>query len=244
MTRRALEAIRLHRSFGGLRATDDLSFHVEEGESVGLIGPNGAGKTTVFSLIMGEIPPTSGRIELFGEEIGGLSTSRRIRMGVGRTWQVPRPFAGMSVRRNIRVGLAPDSLASMVFGRPDREREMEIALSVGFSPDDLERSPSELSMGELRKLELARTLATGARILLLDEVFAGLSPGEIEVISDLIGKLRGEGFTFLIVSHDLAALAPLVDRALAIERGRCIAQGSFESVIAHEQVRASYLGGA
>ena len=240
---RALEVTNLVKDFGGLRATDNLTFHVDEGESVDLIGPNGAGKTTVFSQIMGEIRQTSGSITLFGRDIGALSTPARIRLGVSRTYQVPRPFAEMTVAENIRVGLMPDSLRAMIFGAPDPEREKELAISVGFTEADLDRTPADLPMGDLRKLELARTLATGAKVLLLDEVFAGLTSAEIRMIADLILKLRKQGFTFLIVSHDLPAMEPLVDRAIAIERGSLIAEGSFDDVLASEAVRASYLGG-
>ena len=238
----ALEVTNLVKTFGGLTATNDLSFALEPGESVGLIGPNGAGKTTVFSQIMGELRQTSGSIKLFGTDIGLLSMPERIRRGVSRTYQVPRPFADLSVLENIRVGFMPNSVWGMVIGRPNVEQERDLALEVGFNAADLEKPASDLSMGDLRKLELARTLATGAKVLLLDEVFAGLTVGEITQISALIQKLRSQGITMLMVSHDLPALDPLVDRVIAIERGSMIAKGSFAEVIANEEVRASYLG--
>lgn len=238
----ALEVRNLVKTFGGLTATNDLSFALELGESVGLIGPNGAGKTTVFSQIMGELRQTSGSIKLFGTDIGVLSMPERIRRGVSRTYQVPRPFADLSVLENIRVGFMPNSVWGMVVGRPNVEQERDLALEVGFNEADLEKPASDLSMGDLRKLELARTLATGAKVLLLDEVFAGLTVGEITQISALIQKLRSQGITMLMVSHDLPALDPLVDRVIAIERGSMIAKGSFAEVIANEEVRASYLG--
>lgn len=240
----ALQIRNLVKRFGGLTATNDLSFDLEQGESLGLIGPNGAGKTTVFSQIMGELRQTSGTIHLFGEEISSLSTSDRIARGVSRTYQVPRPFTDLSVAENIRIGLMPDSLWHMVTRGGDRTREAEIAQSVGFAPNDFYRPASELAMGDLRKLEFARTLATGAKVLLLDEVFAGLTTGEIAAIADLIQKLRRQGFTFLMVSHDLPAMEPLIDRAIAIERGTLLAEGDFAHVLANEEVRASYLGDA
>lgn len=238
----ALEVTNLVKTFGGLTATNDLSFALEPGESVGLIGPNGAGKTTVFSQIMGELRQTSGSIKLFGTDIGGLSMPERSRRGVSRTYQVPRPFADLSVLENIRVGFMPNSVWGMVVGRANVEQERDLAHEVGFNAADLEKPASDLSMGDLRKLELARTLATGAKLLLLDEVFAGLTVGEITQISALIQKLRSQGITMLMVSHDLPALDPLVDRVIAIERGSMIAKGSFAEVIANEEVRASYLG--
>ncbi len=234
----------LVKRFGGLTATDDLSFHIEEGQSVGLIGPNGAGKTTVFSQIMGEHRQTSGAIELFGAEISKLSTPARIRKGVSRTYQVPRPFSELDVLENIRVGLMPDNIWRMITRGPNRDREVELALSVGFSENDLNRTPAELSMGDLRKLEMARTMATAPRVMLLDEVFAGLTTGEIAQIAALIQQMRKDGMTFLIVSHDLKALEPLVDTAIAINYGAKIAEGPFAQVMADPAVRSSYLGAA
>jgi ABC-type branched-subunit amino acid transport system ATPase component len=232
----------LVKRFGGLVATDQLSFKVEQGQSVGLIGPNGAGKTTVFSQIMGEYRQTSGSIKLYGKEISAQSTPARIRAGVSRTYQVPRPFADMNVLENIRVGKMPNSIWQMIRQRPNTEREVELALSVGFSEADLLRTPGELSMGDLRKLEMARTMATEPSIMLLDEVFAGLTVAEIEQVAKLIQTMRKEGMTFLIVSHDLKALEPLVDSAIAINQGAKIAEGSFADVLAHSEVRSSYLG--
>ncbi len=232
------------KKFGGLTATNHMSFAVEDGESLGLIGPNGAGKTTIFSLIMGEHRQTSGSIQCNGEEISALPTYARIGRGVCRTYQVPRPFADMDVTENIRMGLMPNNLWQMLTGRPDRDREIELALSVGFSEQDLDKRPSELSMGDLRKLELARTLATDPSILLLDEVFAGLTAGEIAQIAELINSKRRQGMTMIIVSHDLKSLEPLIDRAIAMNYGSIVAEGSFAEVMADADVRASYLGGA
>ncbi len=240
----ALEIKNLVKTFGGLTATDNLNFDIKEGRSVGLIGPNGAGKTTVFSQIMGELQQTSGQISLFGTDLGTLPTSKRIRLGVSRTYQIPRPFLELSVVENIRVGLMPNSIWSMIIKGPDHTKEEKLALEVGLAETDFEKPASELSMGDLRKLELARTIATGAKVLLLDEVFAGLTTGEIAQISSLIQDLRAKGFTLLIVSHDLPALEPLIDHVIAIERGRIIATGNFKDVVNDESVRASYLGQA
>ncbi len=193
---------------------------------------------------MGELKQTSGSIQFQGEEITSLSTPQRIARGISRTYQVPRPFADLIVAENIRVGLMPPSLRQMIFRGPDPAREAELADAVGFAHGDLHRPVADLPMGDLRKLEFARTLATGAKVLLLDEVFAGLTTGEIGMIAALIQKLRGEGFTFLMVSHDLPAMEPLIDRAIAIERGTLLAEGTFRDVLANDAVRASYLGDA
>jgi branched-chain amino acid transport system ATP-binding protein len=230
------------KRFGGIVATNGLSFHVDRGESLALIGPNGAGKTTIFSLIMGEHRQNSGSIKLNGEEISHLPTHKRIQKGVARTYQVPRPFSEMDVAGNIRVGMMPDNLWKMITQSADPDAELAIARSVGFRDQDLSRKPSELSMGDLRKLELARTLAARPEIMLLDEVFAGLTVGEIEQISDLLAQKRKEGLTYIIVSHDLRALEPLVDRAVAMTFGKAIAEGSFIEVMDDEAVRSAYLG--
>ena len=188
-----LEVDRVVKRFGGISAANDLTFSVNAGESLGLIGPNGAGKTTVFSLIMGEHRQNSGSIKLKGEDISRFPTYERIKRGVSRTYQVPRPFAEINVGENIRVGLMPDSIRLMISEGPDPAAELALARSVGFEASDLDRKPSELSMGDLRKLELARTLATKPDIMLLDEVFAGLTVGEIAQISDLLAEKRKSG---------------------------------------------------
>jgi len=237
-----LEVSNLVKRFGGLVASNDISFSLGTGESLGLIGPNGAGKTTLFSQIMGEHRQDSGSIHLDGQEISRLPTHSRINKGVVRTYQVPRPFSEMTVGENIRIGLMPNSIRQMLGSPADVGREIELALSVGLSEADVHRRPSELPMGNLRKLELARALATGAKLLLLDEVFAGLTKGEIEQITELLNSLRQDDVTYLIVSHDLPALEPLVDRVVAIDRGQIIAQGDFQDVLNDASVRAAYLG--
>ena len=237
-----LEIHNLVKRFGGLVATNNVSFVVECGESVGLIGPNGAGKTTVFSLIMGEIGANSGTISLDGRHIVHLPTHQRIQLGIARTYQVPRPFAAMDVLENIEVGLMPDSIWGMLTTAADHEEGRVLARSVGLSDRDLCRNPFELSMGDLRKLELARSLAVRPQILLLDEVFAGLTVGEIEQISGLLTEKRQEGLTYIIVSHDLRALEPLIDRALALAQGTLICEGRYAEVIQNQDVRAAYLG--
>ena len=237
-----LELDHVSKRFGGLVATNDMSFQVERGESLGLIGPNGAGKTTLFSLIMGEHRVSSGTIRLHGAPITELPTHARIRRGVARTYQVPRPFAEMDVLANIEVGLMPDSILSMLTTRPQMDEARALARSVGLQDADWHRRPAELSMGDLRKLELARTLATRPEVVLLDEVFAGLTTGEIAQIAGLLAEKRQEGLTFVIVSHDLKALEPLIDRALAMAQGTFLCQGPFAEVMADAAVRMAYLG--
>ena len=238
-----LEATNLSKSFGGLQALRQISLRVESGESIGIIGPNGAGKTTLFNLLTGELKPDGGQVSLDGSPIDSEPVHQRVKLGLARTYQVPRPFAEISVRENIRVSMMEDRIKSMLRLKWDNEGEQRIAKSVGFSPQQLNQLPSELAMGDLRKLELARTLATDPKVLLLDEVFAGLTYGEIEHISNLLAARRKSyGTTYLIVSHDLKALEPLVDSVIVIHGGGIIKQGSFADAVNDPEVQNAYLG--
>ena len=239
-----LELREVTKRFGGLVAVDRLSVHVDEGESLGLIGPNGAGKTTAFGILMGEQRPDAGRVFFRGEDVTRVPTHRRVARGIARTWQVPRPFGEMTVLDNIRVGMMPDSVRRLVAERPPEGADREIVRSVGFGEREAAMLPGQLSMGELRKLELARTLATDPRVLLLDEVFAGLTRGEIAQLSGLLLDERGRGMTSIIVSHDLRSLAPLVDRVVVMSFGAVIAEGGFDEVLANPLVQEAYLGQA
>ena len=242
MTAKLLELSSLTKKFGGIFAVYDLSFYVDEGESLGLIGPNGSGKTTTFNLIMGELKQEEGNILFEGKEISRYPTHERVKMGISRTYQIPRPFSEMRVIQNIRIGIMPDEILGVLNMSSELEKERKIGKSVGFSERQLQAYPYELSMGDLRRLELARTIATNPKLLLLDEVFAGLTAGEIAELSELIQKKKSEGLTFIIVSHDLKSLAPLVDRVVVVSFGQLIADGSFEQVIANKKVKEAYLG--
>ena len=242
MTAKLLELKSLTKKFGGIFAVYDLSFHVDEGESLGLIGPNGSGKTTTFNLIMSELKQDEGEIYFRGKEISGYPTHERVKIGISRTYQIPRPFNDMTVTKNIRVGVMPDDILRVMTMNSESKREREIGKSVGFKESHLQAYPNELSMGDLRRLELARTIATGPKLLLLDEVFAGLTAGEIAELSELLKEKKKEGLTYIIVSHDLKSLAPLVDRVVVVSFGQLIAEGSFEEVIADKKVIEAYLG--
>ena len=230
------------KRFGGLVAVDGLSIHVDEGESLGLIGPNGAGKSTAFAVLMGEYRPDSGRVCLRGEDITREPMHVRVSRGIARTYQVPRPFGDMSVRENVRVAMMPDSIWRLIADRPPDDAERAIVRSVGFADREADMLPGQLAMGDLRRLELARTLATGPEVLLLDEVFAGLTVGEIAQISELLLRRKREGMTYIIVSHDLRSLAPLVDRVVVMSFGAWIAEGTLDEVLADPGVRDAYLG--
>ena len=241
---RFLELRSVTKRFGGLTAVDRLDMHVERGESLGLIGPNGAGKTTAFGILMGEHRPDTGAVYFQGEDITRLPTHARVARGVARTYQIPRPFGEMTVLENVRVGMMPNSVLKLVLEEAPAQAEQQIVRSVGFGEREAAMLPGQLSMGELRKLELARTLATGPTVLLLDEVFAGLTVGEIAQLSELLLEKKRQGMTFIIVSHDLRSLAPLVDRVVAMSFGATIAQGAFDEVLADPRVQEAYLGRA
>ena len=242
MTAKLLELKTLTKKFGGIFAVYDLSFHVNEGESLGLIGPNGSGKTTTFNLIMSELKQDEGEIFFEGQEISKFPTHERVKMGISRTYQIPRPFSEMSVTKNIRIGIMPDEIFGVMSMNTESQFESKIGKSVGFNDRHLQAYPYELSMGDLRRLELARTIATNPKLLLLDEVFAGLTTAEIAELSELLKEKKKDGLTFIIVSHDLKSLAPLVDRVVVISFGQLIAEGSFKEVIADQKVKEAYLG--
>ena len=239
---RLLELDGITKRFGGLVAVNNLSFSLDRGESLGLIGPNGAGKTTAFSVVMGEHKPDSGVVRYDGDDITRLQSHLRVRRGIGRTYQIPRPFGEMSVFENVRVGSMPDSIVHLISDREPEDDEWAIIRDVGFGDREAHLLPGQLSMGELRKLELARVLATQPDLMLLDEVFAGLTYGEIAQLTELLLRKRKRGISFLIVSHDLKSLRPLVDRLVVMSFGEVIAEGSFDDVLADERVRDAYLG--
>lgn len=236
-----LEVRGITKKFGHLVAVNNLSFHLEEGETLGLMGPNGSGKTTVFNLIMGTYKQDSGEIFLGGKEISKCPTHQRVKMGIARTYQIPRPFYEMTVTENIHISTMPDETIKLMGRRGHGELEMELAEGVGLK-ERLSMYPHELTMGDLRRLELARVLATNPKIALLDEIFAGLTLAEIGEISALIRKKKGEGLDFIVVSHDLRALAPLVDRVVVIHFGEFIADGSYEEIVNNKQVKEAYFG--
>lgn len=238
-----LEVRGLTKRFGGLVAINDLSFSMEEGEVLGLMGPNGAGKTTVFNILMGDYPVDSGEVFFKGKDIANLSTYQRVRMGVARTYQVPRPFKEMTIFEDVRVGSMAPSIIKCLTGKAAAHDAVveKILEDVGLK-ERLSMYPDELTMGDLRRVELARALAINPKLLLLDEIFAGLTVAEIEEIDKLLRRKMEEGLNFIVVSHDLKALAPLVDKVVVIHFGHLIAEGSFDQIIKNEKVKAAYFG--
>ena len=237
-----LELERLRKSFGGLVAVNELSFAVEEGEILGFIGPNGAGKTTVFNLIMGVLQPDSGRISFRGQEITGWRTYRVVNAGIARVFQLSRYLKHKTVFENIELS----TIQNGIFAREDRRarerRVFEAGELVGLR-EELWRYPSTLPHAGLRRLEIAKAIATDPELLLLDEPFAGLSAQEVEEVSQVIEELRREGRTIVVVDHNMRGLMRLVDRVVVISFGEKLAEGTPEEVARDPQVQEAYLAG-
>ncbi|HXM84024.1 MAG TPA: ABC transporter ATP-binding protein [Burkholderiales bacterium] len=232
-----LEARNLSVRFGGLAAVDDVSLAVPRGKIVALIGPNGAGKTTVFNLVSGFIRPDHGRVELEGRDITRISPHEACRLGMARTFQIVQPFGAQTVRENIAVG------AHLHHGsRADALRAAEaVGERVGLAAH-LDKLAANLTIAGRKRLELARALATQPKILLLDEVLAGLNPREIDEVLPVVRGIRDGGITVLMVEHVLRAVMNLSDEAWVLSNGRLIAHGTPREVTADPAVIEAYLG--
>jgi branched-chain amino acid transport system ATP-binding protein len=207
---------------------------------VGIVGPNGAGKTSVLNLISGHLAPDGGRIVIDGTEITRLPADRRARLGVGRTFQVPRPFAGMSVFENVLLG-ATFAGHARSNGRSAESAAVETLAATGLL-DRANVAAGTLPLLDRKRLELARALALEPRLLLLDEIAGGLTEAEVEVLIELLRDLRARGMTVVWIEHIVAALLTTVDRLVAMDDGRILAEGDPHEVIADPAVQAVYLG--
>ncbi len=232
-----LQVSHLSKVFGGLRAVDDASLQVDEGRIVALIGPNGAGKTTLFACIAGFHAISAGQVQFMDQDITGWPVHRIARAGMVRTFQVTQPFAQLTVHENIAVG------AYQKF--PERAQAWEharaVARQVGME-SMLEQSASGLTVAGRKRLELARTLATSPRLLLLDEVMAGLNPTEILEIIGIIRAIRDSGVTVLLIEHVMHAVMSLSDHIHVLSYGKIIAQGTPQEVVTNPAVVEAYLG--
>ena len=232
----------LTKRFGGLTAVGMVSFTVEPGELVGIIGPNGAGKTTLFNLLTGFVRPDHGRSVLNDAPIAGLAPHQIVDRGLARTFQIARPFADMTVLENVATACVCPRARRMSHGRGASERAMAVLAKVGL--DRRADLPVQtLPFGDLRRVEIARAMATRPDVLLLDEPFAGLGAFEIAPLAALIRALSAQGVTILIVEHKLRELMRLVTRVIAMHFGEIIAQGSPEVVARDPRVVEAYLGG-
>ena len=234
-----LRANGLGKRFGGLAAVDALSFGVEEGEILAIIGPNGAGKTTTLNLLSGLLEPTSGTLELAGRDVTRAPSWLRCRLGLGRAFQVVQPFPEMTVRENVLVGALFGTTGT---GRAEGERVTDEALErTGLMR--LSDAPAEdLTLLQEKRLEIARALATRPRVLLLDEVMAGLRPAEAREAVDLIRDVHRGGTTIVFIEHVMPVVRDLADRVLVMDHGRELAHGTYAEVVADPKVISAYLG--
>jgi branched-chain amino acid transport system ATP-binding protein len=235
-----VELVAVTKHFGGVTVVDDLSLVIETGEAVGVIGPNGAGKTTMLNLVAGELRPERGEVRLDGRTVTRLRADQRCRAGIARTSQVPQPYVGMSVFENVLVAAVFGS------GRPASERSAapraaEALDRTGLLPKANVVAAS-LTLLELKRLELARALASQPRVLLLDEIAGGLTEPEMHELVATIRSLRAEGLAIVWIEHIVHALVAVVDRVVAINFGRIIADGEPRAVVASPEVRETYLG--
>jgi branched-chain amino acid transport system ATP-binding protein len=236
----------ISKSYGEFRAVKEVSFALNAGELLALIGPNGAGKTTCFNMLMGQIAPTSGRITFAGQTLTGKSTREIWRLGVGRTFQIAAAFGSLTVAENLAVALSSVANQSFrLFSSPSKallNEGMALLEQVGLA-SHAERPCSELSYGDVKRLELAMALAHAPRLLLMDEPTAGMAPSEREALMSLTHKLvRERGMAVLFTEHDMDAVFTHADRIVVLDRGRVIAQGTPADVRNDEKVREVYLG--
>ena len=232
-----LELRGVTKTFGGVAANVDISFDVAEGEILGLIGPNGAGKTSLFNSISGEVTPDRGAIHLAGRQISGTGPVACALAGVARTFQVVRSFDSMTVLENVMVG----AFARHGRSRPAMAEAMRVLAFAGLERV-MDRDAHALTPPEKRRLEIARALATAPRVLLLDEMLTGLTPTEAAEGVALIRAVRNQGVTVVMVEHVMEVVLPLVDRAVVLNLGRVLTQGTPAEIVKNPEVIRAYLG--
>jgi branched-chain amino acid transport system ATP-binding protein len=233
-----LSVIGLSKHFGALKAVDNLSFDVAQGEALGILGPNGAGKSTLFNLITGDVRPSAGTVRLRDHDITNLPSYARCRQGIGRSYQIPKPFGGMTVFENT---LAAASFASGKGAGACYDRSIDVLERTGL----LEKANSfagQLTLLERKRLELARALATTPTLLLLDEIAGGLTEAECQELLEEIKRVKASGIAIVWIEHVVHVLLSIVDRLLVIDFGKHLAEGLPHDVMAKAEVQAVYMG--
>ncbi len=235
-----LQVNSLSKHFRGLKAVDEVTFSVEEGEFLGIIGPNGAGKTTLFNLITGFLKPTSGRIHFRGRDITGMKPHERVKIGIARTFQVTKPFKKFTALENVVISALIARKQGKVKGH-EKDFAMEVLEKVDLAhrKDTLAEN---LPHGEVKKLEIARALATKPELLLLDEPFSGLTGEEVEALQEVIKGIHEDGITVILIEHVLKACMALSERIIVLNYGKIIADGTPQQVCMDKQVIEAYLG--
>ena len=228
---------RVSMRFGGLQALDSVDWEIEAGRMFAIIGPNGAGKTTLFSIIAGAQSPTDGRIRFLGSDITKLGPERRCGLGIARTFQVPRPFAGLTVLDNVAVGCL-DASRNVAAARDTAMTVLETLAMAGQAG----KRAGSLSIGLRKRLEVAKALATRPKVLLLDEVMGGLHGAEVDAMIDTIRQINRSGVTIVLIEHVLPAVMALAERVTVLDQGRVIASGSPREVVRERAVIDAYLG--
>lgn len=227
----------MKRQFGGLAALNDVSFHIEENEILGVIGPNGAGKTTLVNVIAGIYLPTAGRIIFDGQDITTLPAHQRCRRGIGRTFQLVRPLDELNLIENVMLG----PLFGQGVGQKEaRRRAMEICEFVGIG--QLERDLSRMTALEVKKMEISRALAASPRILFLDEVMAGLNTDETLAMIELVKKIHTKGIALVVIEHVMRVIRELTHRVVVLDWGEVLAEGPYEELAKNPRVISAYLG--
>jgi len=232
-----LEVKELSKRFGGVVALDGVNIKVDKGELVGIIGPNGAGKTTLYNCVTGFYPPTSGRVFFDGKDVTGLPSHKLCRMGMARTFQIPRPFMSMTLLENVMVG----ALGAGMSLREAKEKAKEIVSFLKLE-EQANKPISKLNFNYRRRCELARALATNPKLLMLDETFAGLNPSEIDEMVKLVRKIHESGVTIMLTEHVMKVVMSLAERIVVLHQGRVIAEGSPREVVNDSRVVEAYLG--
>lgn len=237
MANKILETTGLTKRFGGLTAVNDLTLYVDQGEAVGLIGPNGAGKTTAFNMISGAYKPTEGKVMFLDEDITGMPAADVCKKGIGRTFQVVKPFGDMTVIENVMVGGFVHTNK-----RAESRKTAEGVLRLVGMDHIANRKAKDLTLPQRKRLEIARALATQPKLLLLDEVLAGLNPTEIEEAIELVRKINSTGISILMIEHVLQATMAICSRIYVLDYGKLIANGTPAEVTSNPEVIKAYLG--